>query len=266
MGNKAMLIDVTKCIGCRSCQVSCKSWNNLDNNKTSFTNNMTNPPQTDGQTYTVVDFMDVEKGGKPAWRFIKRMCMHCLEPACKSACFAKAFDQRAGGAVVYEKRTCVGCRYCMIACPWWMLKYEWDKVFPAIVKCKYCFDLIEHGKEPVCVTSCPTAIDFGDRDEMIAMAKKRIADNPDKYVDYVYGEHEAGGTNVLYLSDVPFEDLGLPMDVPKEPLPNLTWKALTKVPYLAGGVGLTMTALYLYNSRKNDVTSAENDKKAGGKA
>lgn len=262
-----MLIDITKCIGCRSCQVSCKSWNNLDWEQTSFTNNITNPPKTSGKTYTVVDFVETELNGKPAWRFIKRMCMHCQEPACASACFAKAITVREHGAVVYDKKTCVGCRYCMLACPWWVPKYEWDEVFPAVVKCRYCLDAIQNDKEPACVSSCPSAIKFGDREEMLALARKRIKDNPGKYINHIYGEHEVGGTNVLYLSDVPFENLGLPVNLPKEPLPNLTWKALSKVPFLFGGVGLAMTGFYFLTHRKNEVAKSEiekNSKKAGG--
>ena len=261
-----MLIDITRCIGCRSCQVSCKSWNNLDWEKTGFTNNMTNPPKTSGETFTVVDFIETDLHGKPAWRFVKRMCMHCLEPACVSACFARAITKQESGAVVYEKRQCVGCRYCMIACPWWIPKYEWDEVFPAIRKCRYCVDALEHGKEPACVTSCPSAIKFGDRDEMLALARKRINNNPGKYIPRIYGEHEVGGTNVLYLSDVPFDKLGLPT-LTDQPLPDLTWNALKKVPYLAGGVAAAMTGIYFLTHRKNEVAEAElekNSKKAGG--
>lgn len=254
-----MLIDITKCIGCRSCQVACKSWNGLDNETTSFTNDITNPPQMSAKTYTVVNFIETRLHDKPIWRFIKRMCMHCTDPACASACFAKAITKRESGAVVYDKTTCVGCRYCMLACPWWIPKYEWDSVFPAVKKCRFCIDLLEHGKEPACATACPSAIKFGDREEMLALAKKRIAKNPDKYVQHIYGEHEAGGTNVLYLSDVPFTSLGLPA-VSSEPLPKLTWDALAKVPYLAGGVGLTMTAMYLFTHRKNAVAEAQREK------
>lgn len=259
MGTKAMLIDITKCIGCRSCQVACKSWNELDSEETSFTNNITNPPQMSGQTMTVVDFVDVKKDDKPAWRFIKRMCMHCLEPACLSACFAKAFSIEEGGAVIYDKRTCVGCRYCFLACPWWIPKYEWERVFPGIVKCRFCVDLLEAGKIPACVSSCPTAIEFGDRDEMLKIARERIKKEPNKYIDHIYGEKEAGGTKVLYLSDVPFEELGLPMDVPNEALGNITWDALSKVPALAAGVALGMAGIYFVTNRKNTVAQEKEE-------
>jgi len=258
--SKAMLIDITRCIGCRSCQVSCKSWNNLDTEKTSFSNSITNPPATAAQTFTMVDFIETEQHGKPAWRFVKRMCMHCIDPACVSACFAKAITKSESGAVVYNKKNCVGCRYCMLACPWWIPKYEWDKVFPAVKKCRLCIDLLEEGRKPACATSCPSAIEFGDREEMLALARKRISTNPGKYIDHIYGEHEAGGTSVLYLSDVPFENLGFSTKISYEPYPKLTWKALKKVPALAVGVGASMTAIYMLTHRKEQVLKAEQDK------
>lgn len=260
MSEKAMLIDITKCIGCRSCQVSCKSWNNLDPEETSFNNSITNPPTTAANTFTVVDFIETEQHGKPAWRFVKRMCMHCKEPACASACFAKAITKRESGAVVYDKSRCVGCRYCMLACPWWVPKYEWDKVFPAVRKCRFCIDLLEHGKEPACASSCPSAIEFGDREEMLALARKRIASNPGKYINHIYGEKEAGGTNVFYLSDISFEKLSLTTKISYEPYPKLAWNALKKVPALAVGVGASMTAIYMLTRRKEQVLKAEQNK------
>lgn len=262
MSVKAMLIDVTKCIGCRSCQVSCKSWNDLESEQTelNINNTLTNPAQMSDKTYTIVNFVETEKDGKPVWRFAKKMCMHCTDPACASACFSKAITKRESGAVVYEADNCVGCRYCMLACPWWIPKYEWKEVFPKIQKCRFCIDLLENGKEPACAATCPSAITFGDRDEMLSIAKKRLADNPGKYVNHIYGEHEVGGTNVLYLSDVPFEELGLPT-LSAKALPPLTWKSLTKVPYLAGGVGVTMTALYMLTNRKNEVAKVEKEGK-----
>lgn len=256
-----MLIDVTKCIGCRSCQVSCKSWNYLDSERTSFENTVTNPPKMSADTYTVVEFIETEKNERPIWRFIKHMCMHCKHPACVSACFAKAITKAESGAVVYDSKTCVGCRYCMLACPWWIPKYEWNKTFPKVKKCRFCIDLLDNGKEPACATSCPTAIKFGDRDDMIAIAKQRIKDNPDKYIDHIYGENEVGGTSVLYISDIPFEELGLTANLPKEPLPDLTWDALKKVPYLAGGIAAGMTGLYFLFNRKQEVANEENNQK-----
>jgi formate dehydrogenase iron-sulfur subunit len=153
----------------------------------------------------------------------------------------------------------------MLACPWWIPKYEWDKVFPAVSKCRYCVDLLENGREPACAKSCPSAIDFGDREDMLTLARKRIAANPGKYINHIYGEREVGGTNVLYLSDVPFEKLGLSTSLPYNPYPQLTWNALKKVPALAIGVGASMTAIYMLTHRKEQVLKAQenNIEKAG---
>lgn len=251
-----MLIDVTKCIGCRSCQTACKQWNNLPATKTSFNPDWTNPPTMTATNWTRVAFhlIEDEKTGNVQWRFVKNQCMHCEEPACESACFVHAFVKTPKGPVVYKENLCVGCRYCMLACPFQVPKYEWDKAFPAVRKCRFCYDRLQEGMQPACTSACPTGANkFGTRKELLDEAHKRIAENPDKYVNQVYGEKEYGGTSVLYLSDVPFEQLGFRTDVSQESIPSYTWKVLKWTPYVAVGWTAVLTALYLYTKRRADV-------------
>lgn len=213
---KALLIDVTKCIGCKACFYACKEANQL--------------PQVEKEeedltdtAYTVVK----EKDGM----FYRRLCMHCNYPTCASVCPVGAFEKTPEGAVIYHAYKCIGCRYCMQACPFSIPTYEWKKRAPKVQKCIMCYQRLKEGKIAACAEACPTeATVFGDRDELIQAARERIRENPDLYVDHIYGEKEAGGTSVLMLSSVPFETLGFPNNLGDRPLPELTWAALKTVP------------------------------------
>ena len=135
--------------------------------------------------------------------FVKQQCMHCLDPACVAACPFKALWKNDGNGVVdWEPSRCIGCRYCEIACPYHVPKFEWDRINPKIVKCELCRPRLAKGYEPACTSVCPThAVIFGSREGLLTTAMDRIAQSPDKYFENrVYGEHEAGGTQVLYLS------------------------------------------------------------------
>ncbi|MGC7847758.1 4Fe-4S dicluster domain-containing protein [Desulforudis sp. 1088] len=252
---KGVLVDITKCIGCRSCQVACKNWNNLPAEKTSFTNDWTNPPKTSATTWTRVAFRLIEENnGGIKWRFVKNQCFHCEEPACESACFVHAFIKLADGPVVYKPNICVGCRYCMLACPFGVPAYEWDKAFPEVKKCTFCADRQKEGLGPACVSTCPTgALKFGVRKELLEEAKQRIAASPGKYQPTVYGEKEYGGTSWLYISDVPFEQMGFKTNVSERSIPSYTWSVLKWTPYIAVGWTAALTALYLYTKRRAEV-------------
>ncbi|MBO8127676.1 MAG: 4Fe-4S dicluster domain-containing protein [Peptococcaceae bacterium] len=251
--SKGMLIDITKCIGCRACQNACKQWNDLPVLPTPSQEGTFDSLETDAYNWTRVGFHKVEINGKVQWRFAKRQCMHCNEPACESACFVHAFVKTPEGPVVYKENLCVGCRYCMLACPFQVPKYEWDKAFPLVRKCRMCYDRLQEGMEPACTTACPTGANiFGDRDELLAEAKNRIKNNPDKYIDHVYGEKEVGGTSVLYLSDIPFEELGFRTDVTTRGIPQYTWSVLKWTPHIAIGWTAVLTALYMYTKRRVD--------------
>ncbi len=210
-----MLYDATKCIGCKSCMVACKKANHL-------------PPELDRDglhdapidlSAKTVNIIKLYEHGKER-SFIKRQCMHCLDPACVTACPMKAMRKDPKTGIVYwNGESCIGCRYCMMACPFDIPKFEWDSPFPKIVKCTLCKDtnLKEKGI-PACCEVCPTgAVIFGKRKELLEEAKRRIAQNPERYVHEIYGEYEAGGTGVLILAGVDFLKLGLPSLPKKSP-------------------------------------------------
>ncbi|MGE5674351.1 MAG: 4Fe-4S dicluster domain-containing protein [Mycobacterium leprae] len=250
--SKGMLIDLTKCIGCRGCQVACKQWNDLPAEKTEYDTEFTNPQNRSAYTWTLVEFHTTERDGKPVSTFTKTQCMHCLEPGCESACIAKAITRdEATGAVVVNHDKCIGCRYCMVACPFHVPKYEYDKLFPKMQKCTMCYDRISAGMQPACAATCPNeAILFGDRDELLKTAKARIKKGNGKYVDHVYGEQEAGGTAVLYISGAPLELTALNTKVTTDEVPSYTWKAMKQLPFLLGAVGAVSLGLRAYSNRR----------------
>ncbi|HDP98226.1 MAG TPA: 4Fe-4S dicluster domain-containing protein [bacterium] len=254
MKDNSFLIDITKCMGCRGCQVACKQWNELVGEKTTNTGSHQNPPILSAKTWTLIKFDEVEKQDGVKWFFTKIGCMHCKEPACASACPVGALEKTESGAVIYHDKICIGCRYCMMACPFRIPTFEWDKAFPYIRKCTFCFDRQSEGEIPACAKACPTgAICFGDRDAMIKKGKELIANHPEKYNPHLYGEKEVGGTAVLYLApkDVEFADLGLPV-LDERPLPTWTYNALKYVPGQIVVVGAAMSAFYWLTKRKTE--------------
>ena len=241
-----MLSDVTRCIGCRRCEAACNRANNLPAPKTSFEDTSVfeeerRPYVADVQSYTVVNRYK-GKNGKPVYRKIQ--CMHCDEPSCVSACPVGAMKKSKEGPVVWNGKVCIGCRYCITACPFYVPAFEYSSAFdPRIQKCFMCYQRIKEGFVPACAEACPVeAITFGTRRYLIKIAKLRIWSNPDKYIDHVYGEKEAGGTGWLYISGVPFEELGFPEDIRLDSYPKLTKDFLSMVnltlvswPALLGG-------------------------------
>jgi formate dehydrogenase iron-sulfur subunit len=253
---KSTLIDITNCIGCRACQVACKEWNERDGEETELHGEMgyQNPASLSAKTLTLISFHELMDPTAPAGfrnDFVMRRCMHCIEPACVSACPTTALSRREDGPTVFDSSKCIGCRYCVWACPWDVPTADWDSLTPKIHKCTHCADRYDqpapvsrNGEAlaaeevtsflasiatPACVKACPAdALKFGDREEMLAEAHRRIDNRPGRYVDHIYGEHEAGGTSVLYLSAVPFEKLGFPTLGP-EPVPVHSSKALRLV-------------------------------------
>jgi formate dehydrogenase iron-sulfur subunit len=255
---KAALIDLTKCIGCRGCQVACKNWNARSTKKTVMTGNFTSPGDMNSETYTIVKFIDDDV----TWDFIKVQCMHCKDPACASACPVGAFKKTPAGPVTYEPEKCIGCRYCMMACPFGVPKYEWDKKYPVVQKCTFCAERIEDGQVPACVKSCPpNAIIFGDYGKIVAEAESRIKDHPGLYVNHIYGKNEAGGTSWMYLSSIPFEKIGFNTNIQKSNLPDLTWASLSKIPYAVGGLAVLLSAIAFIRNRGNSDSAVQPDEK-----
>ncbi len=256
-----MLIDITRCMGCRGCQVACKQWNDKPGESTEYSGTWTNPPQLSDKTWTLVDFRPAERvNGTTRWSFVRQLCMHCLHPACVSSCPVGALAKLDNGPVVYHAGKCMGCRYCMIACPFKIPKFEWDEALPIIQKCHFCFDRIDQGLEPACAQTCPTgAVKFGERDDLLLAAKNQIDDNPGKYVDHVYGEEEVGGTSVMFLSDAPFERMGFNMNLGTESLPDRTWETLRVIPIEAAAIVAAMAGVWWVIKRRDEAMKRKLD-------
>jgi formate dehydrogenase iron-sulfur subunit len=252
----AVLHDITRCVGCRKCEAACNTVNELPGPDRPFDDLtvLNEKRRTTAKTYTVVNQFG---GEKPV--FAKIQCNHCLEPACASACFVKAFTKTPEGAVIYNAKICVGCRYCMIACPFEIPTYEYDEPFtPRVMKCTLCHPRVVNGQLPGCVESCPTeALIFGKRSELLKVARQRIADYPERYVDHIYGEKEMGGTHWLYLSDTAFSEVGLREDLGTIPAGALTKGALGAVPMVVGLWPVLLTGIYAINKRKEKIATAE---------
>lgn len=259
---KGVLVDLTKCIGCGSCTVACNLWNDLGYDKEKLS--IGSDGKLDAKNWTVVTAHEVtDRQQEPARRFVKQQCFHCQEPACVSACFSKALQKDGEGAVVYYPHLCVGCRYCMVACPFDIPKYEWDKSFPLVTKCQMCGTRMAKGEAPACVAVCPTGVmKFGERDTLLVQAKKTIAAEKG-YVKAVYGEKEVGGTSWLYLSDVPFSELGFKMNLGMTALPTYSHSFLKNIPGMAFVWGMILTGLYYYTKRRAEVKGKKIVKKKG---
>ncbi|SBV93688.1 Protein DVU_0535 [uncultured delta proteobacterium] len=253
-----VLHDSTLRIGCRRCEEACAIVNNRPAPKKPFDDLsvLDTKRRTTVDSYTVVNKYSPEDAPRPVFR--KQQCNHCQEPACASACFVKAFTKNPDGSVTYDPSLCVGCRYCMIACPFNVPSYDYNKVInPLVHKCTLCEPRLLEGKLPGCVESCPTgALLFGKRTDLVHVARERIAKTPGKYVDHIYGEKEMGGTNWLYLSPVPHEKLGQPV-LGAASVPELTSGALGSVPIIAGLWPVFLGGAYAITKRKEKVAAEE---------
>jgi formate dehydrogenase iron-sulfur subunit len=234
-GSYGMLTDLTACVGCRSCEKACNEENNMPSPERPFDDGSVFNEQRwpSAKALTVVNRYD-NPGDSSSPVFRKIQCNHCLEPACATACPIHAYTKTAEGAVTYNPDLCFGCRYCVIACPFNMPAYDYESAFePKIIKCFFCYERIKEGKLTACADACPAgALTFGRRKDILKLARKRINDNPKKYIDHIYGENEVGGTSWLYISSVPFEQLGFPTNLPSKPLIELSRGYLSSVPVI----------------------------------
>jgi formate dehydrogenase iron-sulfur subunit len=240
-----LLFDAANCIGCGKCYEACKEENNLP-----ATNNNFLKDHLSDKTYTVV-----EEYGET---YARKMCMHCLEPACESVCPVGAFKKTELGPVLYDSEKCIGCRYCMQACPHTVPRYEWSSTSPRIRKCILCYNRLKKGKLTACAEACPVeATICGKLSDLIIEGKRRIKQNPGKYYPHIYGLEEAGGSNVIILSPVPFEQLGYSSKIPKQSMPDFTMRAMEKIPSVVSVGGIFLTGMYWLTKRKNQIANEE---------
>jgi formate dehydrogenase iron-sulfur subunit len=225
-----VLIDVTRCTGCNQCVQACAGAHQLGEAPPTL---QQSPDGLSAVRWSAI--VESPEGG-----YVRKACRHCLEPACVSACPVGAMYRTAEGVVLYDRQKCMGCRYCMMACPFGIPRYEWDSAAPRVRKCDLCYERLQSGGIPACVEACPEGVmTFGDREELLALAHQRIAQSPGQYLPVVYGESTAGGTSVIYTSHVPLDFLGFAGATGDQSWPELTWNWLGKVP----GVALATTGL-----------------------
>lgn len=204
-----MLYDSTKCVGCKACMGACNEANNIRSDTAGSDGRAAMPVDLNEHALNIIKVFNDTASASHA--YIKRQCMHCVDPACVSACMLGAMKKQPNGVVTYDASRCVGCRYCEMGCPFNVPKFEWSKAIPKIVKCQLCIHRTSKGQLPACVEVCPaSAVIYGKRSELLREAHRRLEENPGRYVPKVYGEHEVGGTQVLYLAGVDFDKLGLP--------------------------------------------------------
>ncbi len=259
-GSFAVLHDITLCVGCRVCEAACNKVNELPLPDKPFKDLtvLNEKRRTNAKAFTVVNRFENEQNPKNPV-FAKKQCNHCLEPACASACFVKAFQKTPEGSVVYDHTVCVGCRYCMIACPFNIPAYEYDNpLTPRIMKCTFCHPRILQGLVPGCVEACPKeALSFGKRKDILSLARERIRKNPERYIDHIYGETEMGGTSWLYIAGNSFKQAGMREDLGVTPAPELTAGALGAVPLVVGLWPVLLTGIYAINQRKEKINAEE---------
>jgi len=254
--SKAILYDATQCIGCKQCEDACAQQNKLPYDDTIAAESVQS-----AHKFTVV----LTKQDK----FMRRLCMHCEKPACASVCPVGAFHKTKEGPVVYDVWKCIGCRYCMMACAFAQPKYEWGSLNPRVRKCIMCSDRVLAGQQTACAEICPTgATKFGERDALLAEAQERIRQNPSGYVNHVYGMNEVGGTSVLLLSSVPFEQFGYPLSqrVGETALPEYTARVMDLMPDFIPFWVLALGGVYWIANRRHEVAAAEAAAKTDGGA
>lgn len=251
--SKAILYDATLCVGCKQCEQAC-----ADKNSLPYNDQIAAEQVQSEHKFTVVMSKDD--------KFMRRLCMNCEEPACASVCPVGALQKTPQGPVAYDAYKCMGCRYCMAACPFGVPKYEWNNnLTPKVRKCTMCSDRVVAGQQTACADACPTgATKFGDRDELLEEAKKRIRENPDNYVSHIFGESEVGGTSVLMLSSVPFEQFGFRTDLVHDPLPLYTYRVLSRIPDFVPLGGVLLGGIWWITHRREEVAAAEGKKDDGG--
>ncbi len=237
-----LLIDTTKCIGCAGCTLACKEANQL--------------PRDEGTTLSATTWTVVEQHEGV---YVRHMCRHCENPACASVCPVGALRKADEGAVLYDEDKCIGCRYCMVGCPFGIPRYEWSKPAPRMRKCTLCYQAATRDGQPTaCAKACPTgATKFGERAALVTEAQTRLREHPDHYVDHIFGLEEAGGTSVMYLAAIDFARLGFTATLRRDPYPQLTWNVLKRLPNVVSVAGVSLAGVWWLTHRREAVARAE---------
>lgn len=253
----AILVDTTLCAGCRSCEFACAEYHNFpipDEDEAVLEKQR----KTTTEQYTLINKFEPEDGEI----YVKQNCMHCVQPACAAACLTKAMIKTPEGPVIWREDKCMGCRYCMISCPFDQPKFEYQSANPKVLKCNMCYERTSLGKLPICVEACPSeAIIFGKRKELLHEARRRIYQNPENYVHHIYGEDEAGGTSIIYLAGIDFGEIGFKQNIDTEAYPKLTTEFLYSVPVIETLLPPFLVALSYAAKKKaeNKIEEGEKD-------
>ncbi len=246
-----ILVDVTKCIACEKCVMACVERNKLDSKLAERDRAITSDGLSENRLSTILKVSDE--------RFARKSCMHCVEPSCVSACLVGGITKSPEGPVVYDPDKCIGCRYCMLACPFHIPRYQWDKISPFMVKCDMCYDRVTDNQLPACVEACPQGVlEFGERDSLLKIAKMRIKQNPNKYLNHIWGEKEFGGTSVIYISDVDLAGIGWPEHEP-EAIPRLTEPLIHKTPFIGFSVAFGLVGINWIIKRRMKLADEKNN-------
>lgn len=243
----AIMMDTSKCTGCRGCQLACKRWYELPYEETTLTDSWTNPPDLTPTTWMHVRLVENGEGENLAWTFYRWACHHCDQPACAGVCPSKAITKFEEGPVVIDQSICIGCRYCVQACPFGIPRRDLEA--GVAYKCTMCADRVSQGKIPNCVESCPTgALEFGEKAAILPKAKARAS----VIRGYVYGENEAGGTSYFIVTNRLAEELGLPKVGPE---PFRKWVLDEVQPSLGIGIPIAaaLATVYCISERKERV-------------
>ena len=247
---KGILVDVTKCTGCETCVAACISANKLDPEKAA----RDRTTSKDGLSANLFCAVEKVRG-----RYVRKACMHCLDPGCAAACPVGALEKTAVGPVEYDPSKCIGCRYCMLACPFSIPRYEWDSRMPFVKKCTMCFERQKDGKKPACVEACPHgALTFGDRDALLKKARALVDNNPRIYKSRIWGESSLGGSSLLYVSDVDLSEIGWPQEK-SEAIPEITEPLIRKTPVIGLTVGLGLWGVMTIVERRRKLNSGNED-------
>jgi len=242
---KGLLYDSTMCIGCRLCEKGC-----AEHHKMPYDEVIASEEKLSAHKLTAI----TTHGDK----FMRRLCMNCLDPTCVSVCPVAALQKSTNGPVTYDASRCMGCRYCMFACPFQVPTYQWNSRLPVVKKCDMCADRVAAGLQTACAEACPTgATKFGEREDLIAEARQRIASNAGQYNQHIYGIEEVGGTSVLLLAAAPFDQLGVRASLPITPMPLLTWRALSEIPSIVTVCGMLLGGIWWLSHRREEVQAAE---------